>query len=68
MVVLLELCIPCFVPRWPKTLLELTQCAPFAQAASDGGLNIEPDAWQDAELSARLKQPFSKFPAQVRFT
>ncbi|GAQ80714.1 hypothetical protein KFL_000600310 [Klebsormidium nitens] len=37
------------------------------EAASDGGLNLEPDAWQDHALSAQLKQPFSKFPAQVRF-
>ena len=38
------------------------------QAASDGGFNIDPYAWEDLDGKlGRYSKPVSKFPAQVSF-
>ena len=36
------------------------------QASSDGGLNIEPEAWENKDPK-RGGRPVSRFPAQARF-
>lgn len=35
------------------------------KAASNGALNIEPDAWAESKESVRNGKPVSKYPAQV---
>ncbi|KAH7447957.1 hypothetical protein KP509_01G129400 [Ceratopteris richardii] len=36
------------------------------EAASDGGLNLDPYAWENTEISRLEKSPVSRYPAQVR--
>jgi hypothetical protein len=65
-----KICVCLCLLDWPQSL-EFNEALPCTnwrissrQASSDGGLNIEPEAW-DTKETRKAGRPVSRFPAQV---